>query len=178
MIVSGTVLSIDRANIDTDQIIPARHLTRIDSTGMGEFLFDGLPEGKELLASRPGAAILVTGENFGCGSSREHAAWALLDRGFKAVVAPSFARIFHENAYNNGLVPVIATPEQRAALATADTMEIDVVNETLRADGGEPISFSLDPLRKKFILQGGFLKYIASKIPEVRAWEATRTADG
>lgn len=174
MIVSGTVLSIDRANIDTDQIIPARHLTRIDSAGMGEFLFDGLPEGKALLATRPGAAILVTGENFGCGSSREHAAWALLDRGFKAVIAPSFARIFHENAYNNGLVPVIVTPEQAAALAKAETMEIDVVNETLRADGGEALSFSLDPLRKQFILQGGFLKYVASKIPEVRAWEAAR----
>lgn len=180
MIVSGTVLSIDRANIDTDQIIPARHLTRIDSTGMGEFLFEGLPEGKELLASRPGAAILVTGENFGCGSSREHAAWALLDRGFKAAIAPSFARIFHENAYNNGLVPIEIAHERIAALAAADTMEIDVVKETLRAfDASGAVlaeeSFSLDPLRKKFVLQGGFLKYVASKIPEVRAWEAART---
>lgn len=187
MIVSS-VLSIDRANIDTDQIIPARHLTRIDSTGMGEFLFEGLPGGKEMLATRPDAEILVTDENFGCGSSREHAAWALCDRGFKAVIAPSFARIFNENAYNNGLAPITIAHEQLAALAGADTMEIDVVNETLRAfdaDGkpitvpganGDVVSFALDPLRKDFILHGGFLKYIASKIPEVRAWEAAHAS--
>jgi 3-isopropylmalate/(R)-2-methylmalate dehydratase small subunit len=174
MIVAGDVLAIWRPNIDTDQIIPAHHLTRIDSAGMGEHLFEGMPDGAQLLATRPGAAIVVVDENFGCGSSREHAAWALRDRGFKAVIAPSFARIFHENAYNNGLVPVVVPPQTAAQLAAARTMEIDVVNEALRADGGPPIAFALDPLRKHFILGGGFLGYLAAKIPQIRAWEAAR----
>ncbi|HYZ15676.1 MAG TPA: 3-isopropylmalate dehydratase small subunit [Candidatus Acidoferrum sp.] len=174
MIVAGDVLAIWRPNIDTDQIIPAQHLTRIDAEGMGEHLFEGMPDGAALLGSRPGAAILVVDENFGCGSSREHAAWALRDRGFKAVIAPSFARIFHENAYNNGLVPVVVPRETAEQLAAAKRIEIDVVNETLRADDGPPIAFSLDPLRKQFILGGGFLGYLAAKIPQIRAWEAAR----
>jgi 3-isopropylmalate/(R)-2-methylmalate dehydratase small subunit len=174
MMVQGTVLPIPRANIDTDQIIPAHYLTRIDADGMGEHLFEGMPDGASLLASRPGATIIVTGENFGCGSSREHAAWALLGRGFRAVIAPSFARIFHENAYNNGVVPVILPQETVDELMGARTIAIDVAGETLRADGGEPIPFALDPLRKQFVLGGGFLKYLNAKIPAVRAWEAAR----
>ncbi len=116
----------------------------------------------------------MTGENFGCGSSREHAAWALLGRGFRAVIAPSFARIFHENAYNNGVVPVILPQETVDELMGARTIAIDVERETLRADGGAPIAFALDPLRKQFVLGGGFLKYLHAKIPAVRAWEAAR----
>ncbi len=174
MIVEGTILPIPRANIDTDQIIPAHYLTRIDTDGMGEHLFEGMPDGAKLLALHPDASIVVTGENFGCGSSREHAAWALLGRGFKAVIAPSFARIFHENAYNNGVVPVILPQETVDELMGARTIAIDVDGETLRADGGEPISFELDPLRKQFVLGGGFLNYLNAKIPAVRAWEAAR----
>ena len=174
MIVTGTVLPILRANIDTDQIIPAHYLTRIDADGMGEHLFEGMPDGADLLARHPGAAVIVTGENFGCGSSREHAAWALLGRGFRAVIAPSFARIFHENAYNNGVVPVILPQATVDALMSARTIAIDVAGETLRADGGEAISFALDPLRKQFVLGGGFLKYLHARIPTVRAWEAAR----
>jgi 3-isopropylmalate/(R)-2-methylmalate dehydratase small subunit len=174
MIVDGTVLPIPRANIDTDQIIPAHYLTRIDADGMGEHLFEGMPDGAGLLALHPGAAIIVTGENFGCGSSREHAAWALLGRGFRAVIAPSFARIFHENAYNNGVVPVILPQDTVDALMSARTIAIDVAGETLRADGGEQIAFALDPLRKQFVLGGGFLRYLNAKIPTVRAWEAAR----
>jgi len=174
MIVEGTILPIPRANIDTDQIIPAHYLTRIDTDGMGEHLFEGMPDGAKLLALHPDASIVVAGENFGCGSSREHAAWALLGRGFKAVIAPSFARIFHENAYNNGVVPVILPPETVDELMGARTIAIDVDGETLRADGGEPISFELDPLRKQFVLGGGFLNYLNAKIPAVRAWEAAR----
>lgn len=174
MIVTGDVLGIWRPNIDTDQIIPAHYLTRIDAEGMGEHLFEGMPDGTRILASRPGAAILVVDENFGCGSSREHAAWALRDRGFKAVIAPSFARIFHENAYNNGLVPVVVPRETAEQLAAAKRIEIDVARETLRADDGPTIAFSLDPLRKQFVLGGGFLPYLAAKIPQIRAWEAAR----
>jgi 3-isopropylmalate/(R)-2-methylmalate dehydratase small subunit len=171
MIVEGPVLGIARANVDTDQIIPAHYLTRIDEAGMGEHLFEGMPDGAKFLTSKPDATILVARENFGCGSSREHAAWALKDRGFRAVIAPSFARIFHENAYNNGVVPIIVPAETVEALLGAERIRIDVAGETLSADGGPPIAFALDPLRKQFVLGGGFLNYLATKIPTVRAWE-------
>ncbi len=174
MIVEGSVLAIDRANIDTDQIIPARFLSGIDRKGVGEHLFEGLPGGDALLASRPGAPILVTRENFGCGSSREHAVWALQDRGFRAVVAPSFARIFQENAYIGGMIPVVVAPEHIDALIGAQRMWIDADGETLRADGGEPIAFSLDPLRKRFILEGGFYDFLNAKIPQIRSWLEAR----
>jgi 3-isopropylmalate/(R)-2-methylmalate dehydratase small subunit len=174
VIVEGSVLPVRHANIDTDQIIPARYLTRIDTGGMGEHLFEGMPDGATLLAEHPGASIVVARENFGCGSSREHAAWALLGRGFKAVIAPSFARIFEENAYTNALVPVVVPAAVAEELMSAKHIVIDVAAETLRADGGEPVSFSLDPLRKQFVLGGGFLQYLNARIPSIRAWEAAR----
>src|SRR5580658_8821731 len=105
-IVRVETLCIDRANIDTDQIIPARYLTGISKSGLGQHLFLGMPGGPEMLAAHPEAKVIVARENFGCGSSREHAVWALQDRGFKAVIAPSFGRIFHENAYANGVIPI------------------------------------------------------------------------
>src|SRR5579875_2980047 len=138
-VVKVRTLCIDRPNIDTDQIIPARFLTGISKTGLGEYLFLGMPGGKEMLEAHPDANAVVARENFGCGSSREHAVWALTDRGFKAVIAPSFGRIFEENAYANGLIPV-----------------------------------ALDPLRKRFILEGGFMEWISTKIELVRRWEAQR----
>jgi 3-isopropylmalate/(R)-2-methylmalate dehydratase small subunit len=174
VIVEGSVLPVRNANVDTDQIIPARYLTRIDADGMGEHLFEGMPDGARLLAEHPGASIVVAAENFGCGSSREHAAWALLGRGFKAVIAPSFARIFEENAYTNALVPVVVAPAVVEQLFGARHIVIDVAAETLRADGGDPVSFSLDPLRKQFVLGGGFLQYLNARIPSIRAWEAAR----
>jgi len=175
MIVSGSVLPIDRANIDTDQIIPARFLTGITKSGLGQYLFSGLPGGAEMLAAHAGASILVTRENFGCGSSREHAAWALVDHGIKAVIAPSFARIFHENAYNNAVVPVVLSPEEVEKAMHASSITIDVAAETLTLDDGTVMKFQLDPLRKQFIIGGGFMRYLESKIPQIRAWEAART---
>jgi 3-isopropylmalate/(R)-2-methylmalate dehydratase small subunit len=172
MIIEGNILAIPRANIDTDQIIPAHHLTSIDEAGMGQYCMSGMPDGPAMLASVPDAAILVTGENVGCGSSREHAAWALRDRGFRAVIAPSFARIFLENAYNNAIVPIVIDPAQLDRFAAAKQATIDVDNQTVRLDGGEPIRFELDELRKAFIVGGGFLPYLASKIDKVRQWEA------
>lgn len=171
MIISGNVLAIDRPNIDTDQIIPAHFLTGIDASGLGAQCMSGMPDGPAQLARVPDANIMVVGENFGCGSSREHAAWALRERGFQAIVAPSFARIFLENAYNNALVPVIIEPARLAEFAAATRATIDVDNETISIDNGEPIAFALDPLRKAFITGGGFLPYLASKIPLVRAWD-------
>lgn len=173
MIVEGKILAIPHANIDTDQIIPAHYLTTIDMAGLGIHALSGMPDGARHLARVPDAAILVTGENFGCGSSREHAVWALRDRGFSAVIAPSFARIFSENAYNNGLVPVTIDPSMLARASVAQRAWIDVINETLILDESEAISFRLDPLRKEFILGGGFLPYLAAKIPQIREWERT-----
>src|SRR6185503_6260929 len=114
-VISGVVAALDRANVDTDQIIPKQFLKRIERTGFGEFLFYDwrfLPEGRadpSFPLNNPryaSASILVTGRNFGCGSSREHAPWALLDYGFRAIIAPSFADIFANNCLKNGLVPV------------------------------------------------------------------------
>jgi 3-isopropylmalate/(R)-2-methylmalate dehydratase small subunit len=174
MIVAGPVLPIPRPNIDTDQIIPARYLTTIDDTGMGEFAFSGMTGGPQLVKEHPGAVVLVTGENVGCGSSREHAVWALQGIGIKAVVAPSFARIFHENCYMNGVVPVIVDEALISRFAAAKTIAVDVQNETVQADDDAPIPFKLDPARKPFALGGGFLKYLNGKIPAIRAWEKTR----
>jgi 3-isopropylmalate/(R)-2-methylmalate dehydratase small subunit len=174
MIVRGSVLPIPRANIDTDQIIPAKHLTTIDDSGMGQYCFDGMVDGKEILAKYPGAAIWVAGENVGCGSSREHAAWALLGIGIKAVVAPSFARIFLENCYMNGLVPVVVDAALIPRFAAAQTIAIDVDSQTVQADDDAPVHFELDPARKAFVMGGGFLKYLHAKIPQIRAWEAAR----
>lgn len=174
MILAGSVLPIPRANIDTDQIIPAHFLTTIDEAGMGEHVFDGMPGGRELLAQHAGATIWVAGENVGCGSSREHAVWALAGAGFRAVIAPSFARIFHENCYTNGLVPVIVDAALIPRFAAAKRITIDVDAETVQADDDAPVAFALDPARKPFILGGGFLKFLAGKIPAIRAWDAAR----
>jgi len=174
MILSGQPLPLRRANVDTDQIIPARYLTGIDTEGLGEHLFTGMAGGAELLADSPGATIVVAGENFGCGSSREHAAWALTARGFRAVIASSFARIFLENAYTNAIVPVVVPDGMIEEFARARSITIDVTRQTVRADDAAPVSFELDELRKQFILGGGFLPYLASKIDAVRAWEHAR----
>jgi len=170
MIVEGKVLPVDRANVDTDQIIPAFLLTGITSTGLGVHLFKGMTGGPDLLAAHPDASIVVTRENFGCGSSREHAAWALADRGIRAVVAPSFARIFQENAYNNGVAPVTVDAAEIDALLAAPSLKIDLEAETLTTPEGRAIKFSLDPLRKRFLLEGGYLDFLANKRDAVRSW--------
>ena len=123
----GIVAPLDRPNVDTDQICPAQFLKRIERTGFGQFLFHSwrfLPDGSPNPAfelNTPGyqvASILVTGRNFGCGSSREHAVWALQDYGFRAVIASSFAEIFHKNCFQNGMCPVLLAEEQVAAIMT------------------------------------------------------------
>jgi 3-isopropylmalate/(R)-2-methylmalate dehydratase small subunit len=168
--IDGMVAALDRANVDTDQIISAHRLTGIDTAGLGQYLFASMPGGPALLAANPDATILVTRENFGCGSSREHAVWALQDRGFRAVIAPSFARIFEENAYNRGVAPITVSAGNIEALLKAERIAIDLEKETLRADGGEAIGFTLDPLRKRFLLEGGYLEFLASRVAGVRSW--------
>jgi 3-isopropylmalate/(R)-2-methylmalate dehydratase small subunit len=173
MIVTGRVLPLDRANIDTDQIVPARHLVGLAVDHLGSVALTGMPESEELLAAHVDAKIIVARENFGCGSSREHAVWALQRRGIKIVVASSFARIFGENAYNNGLVPVVVPESEIEELLTHTHLTIDVAAEHI-ALPQRKIPFSLDPLRKSY-LAGGFLKFMENSIPEVRAWEAARS---
>jgi 3-isopropylmalate/(R)-2-methylmalate dehydratase small subunit len=172
MSLQGNVLPVDRANVDTDQIIPAFLLSGITSVGLGVHLFKGMPGGPDLLAAHPDASIVVTRENFGCGSSREHAAWALADRGFRTVVAPSFARIFAENAYNNGIAPVVVDANEIDALMAATSLTIDLEAETLTAPDGRVLQFALDPLRKRFLLEGGYLDFLAGKRDAVRTWLA------
>ena len=172
----GRVLPLDRANVDTDQIIPAHNLTGVESKGLGKHLFTGMTGGPELLAKYDGATVVVARENFGCGSSREHAAWSLADRGFTAVVAPSFARIFHENAYNNGIAPIVVDASEIDALLASPELKIDLEAQTLVKNDGGTVTFELDPLRKSFLLSGGYLAFLHSKIPDVRSWLARRGA--
>ena len=136
--VTGRVAVLDRADVDTDQIIPKQFLKRIERTGYGEFLFYDWRKDPEFELNRPeaaGASILVTGRNFGCGSSREHAAWALQDYGFEVVVAPSFGDIFAGNAAQIGLLTVALPEEQVRELAAASELTVDLESLTIAADG-------------------------------------------
>jgi 3-isopropylmalate/(R)-2-methylmalate dehydratase small subunit len=174
MIIKGKALSVLNSNIDTDQIIPARHLTGIVKTGLGIYLFEDVPNNPLDAIEHEDSKVILTLENFGCGSSREHAVWAIQDRGFQAVVAASFARIFEENCYNNGLVPVKLTEVEIQEIAKATSeIEIDVDNQILKVADTE-YKFELDELKKEFILKGGFMKFLDTKVPEIRKWAETR----
>ena len=150
-IIHGGVTVLDRADVDTDQIIPKQFLKRVERTGFGEFLFYDWAEepGWEL----PKNPILVTGRNFGCGSSREHAPWALEDYGFEAVVAPSFASIFYSNCTKIGLLPVPIPEDEVRALMQAGEAEIDLEAQLVRFDGRE-VSFEIDPDIKYRLMNG------------------------
>jgi 3-isopropylmalate/(R)-2-methylmalate dehydratase small subunit len=154
---TGRVAVLDRADVDTDQIIPKQFLKRIERTGYGEFLFYDWRQEPGFELDRPqyaGATILVSGRNFGCGSSREHAAWALQDYGFEVILAPSFGDIFAANAAQIGLV-TIALPEQQVrALAAAAELTVDLEALTIAASDGETVSFDFDPFRRHKLLNG------------------------
>lgn len=158
-----------RANIDTDQIIPKQFLKRIERTGYGAFLFydwrylsDGTPISDFVMNDKrfKGSSILVAGANFGCGSSREHAPWSLLDYGFRVVVAPGFADIFYNNSLKNGLVPVILPEPDVAEIAArgeADpgyTLTVDLENQSVSATDGFQRTFEIDPFRKHCVMNG------------------------
>jgi len=149
--VTGPVATLDRANVDTDQIIPKQFLKRVERTGFGEFLFyDWIRDGEIELAPNP---ILVAGRNFGCGSSREHAPWALEDFGFEAIVAPSFADIFYSNCTKIGLLPAILDEEHCRAVAAAGEARIDVDDETVTCAAGV-FRFAVEPDVKNRLLNG------------------------
>lgn len=157
------VMPLDRVNVDTDQIIPKQFLKRIERTGYGEFLFFDWRQDKsfELNDARyRGAQILVTAKNFGCGSSREHAAWALADYGFRCVIAPSFADIFHSNAGKNGILLVTLPEDQvqtllnRAAQTPHYHLTVSLEDQTVKDEEGFSASFTVDPFRRYCLLEG------------------------
>jgi 3-isopropylmalate/(R)-2-methylmalate dehydratase small subunit len=158
--VVGRVAVLDRADVDTDQIIPKQFLKRIERTGYGEFLFfDWMKEpGFEL--RRPeaeGAQILLAGRNFGCGSSREHAAWALQDYGFDVVIAPSFGDIFRTNALKIGLVPIVLEAgevQSLMQLASTGPIGVDLEAQEITAPDGRVIPFDFDPFARECLLEG------------------------
>ena len=174
--ITGTVSVLDRDDVDTDQIIPKQFLKRVERTGFGEFLFyDWAKEpGWEL----PVNQILVTGRNFGCGSSREHAPWALEDYGFKAVVAESFADIFKSNCTKCGLLPVQLEAHQVRAIMAVGHCQVDLAAQEVRWDGGTA-SFDIDPEIKHRLLNG--LDDIALTLQEdaaIASYEADRERPG
>jgi 3-isopropylmalate/(R)-2-methylmalate dehydratase small subunit len=158
--VTARAAVLDRAHIDTDQIVPKQFLKRIERTGYGEFLFyDWMKEpGFEL--NRPeyeGAKILLTGANFGCGSSREHAAWALQDYGFEVVVAPSFGDIFQTNSVQIGLVPATVPGGELKQLmesAADGELTVDLESETITDPTGRAVAFEIDPFARHCLLNG------------------------
>jgi 3-isopropylmalate/(R)-2-methylmalate dehydratase small subunit len=150
-VISGPVTFLDRADVDTDQIIPKQFLKRVERTGFGEFLFHDWA--KEPGWDLPSTPILVTGRNFGCGSSREHAPWALQDYGFRAIVAPSFADIFYSNCTKIGLLPVALAEPGARELAEAGEGTIDLGAQEVRF-GGRSMAFEIDPEIKHRLLNG------------------------
>ncbi|MEE8460642.1 MAG: 3-isopropylmalate dehydratase small subunit [Acidobacteriota bacterium] len=166
--IKGLVATLDRINVDTDQIIPKQFLKRIEKTGYGQFLFydwrlneDGSPKPDfELNAPQfKGASILLTRDNFGCGSSREHAPWALLDYGFRSILAPSFADIFYNNCFKNGMLPVRLPQDQISELFewvganSGAQLTVDLESQTLSGDSME-YPFEVDPFRRDCLLKG------------------------
>ena len=145
-VIEGAVTDLPRDDVDTDQIIPARYMKRVERTGFGEYCFhEWRAQGLEL----PANPILVAGENFGCGSSREHAPWALEDYGFKAIVAPSFADIFRNNCTKNGLLPIELPADQCRAIAERGRARIDLAAQTI-----DEFRFEIDPEVKHRLLNG------------------------
>jgi 3-isopropylmalate/(R)-2-methylmalate dehydratase small subunit len=167
---TGIVAPLEALNADTDQIIPKQFLKRIERTGYGEFLFfdwryldDGKTPNPDFEMNAPryeGASILLTKDNFGCGSSREHAPWALNDYGIRCVLAPSFADIFFHNCFNNGMLPIILPPETIEALfaevraAEGYRLTVDLAAQTIARLDGSTIAFEVDPFKKDCLLQG------------------------
>lgn len=185
---SGRVAPLDRPNVDTDQIIPKQFLKSILRSGLGKGLFFDwrfLPDGSpnpEFLLNRPeyqGVSILLARDNFGCGSSREHAPWALKDYGFQVVIAPSFADIFYNNTFKNGMLLIRLSPEQvedlfqKAQSAEGLTLHVDLEQLQLSDGKGWSTTFELDPFRRKFLLEGlDDIGLTLQQEPEITAYEA------
>lgn len=190
---TATAAPLRAENVDTDQIIPARFLTAVTKQGMGDGLFaswrfqpDGSPRA-EFVLNRPehrGARILIAGRNFGSGSSREHAIWALAEYGFRCVITPGFADIFHSNSLKNGLLPITlpeAVVDRLLRLVECEPsteLTIDLGTQTVTTPGGERLGFEIDPFRRLCLLGGvDDLGYLLSKADAIARFEARHAAD-
>jgi 3-isopropylmalate/(R)-2-methylmalate dehydratase small subunit len=184
---TSSAVLLPKDDIDTDQIIPARYLVTTKKEGLGEHLFTDwryLPAGEadpDFALNQPsaeGANVLVVGENFGCGSSREHAPWALVEWGFRAVIARSFADIFRANALKNGLLPIIVEEQVHAEIIEtlaehSDTeVTIDLLNQRVTLSSGLEVEFPIDPFAKRILMEGiDEIGYIRSFEDEIKAYE-------
>ncbi len=185
---TSRIIPLPMNDVDTDQIIPARFLKAINKEGMGDNLFadwrynaDGSPK-TEFVLNKPeakGAQILLAGDNFGCGSSREHAPWALTGYGFRAVISTSFADIFRNNALKNGLLPIVVDPGTHADLldlveeSPQAQMVVDLASQTVTLPGGKAVSFPIDGFSKTCLLNGvDELGYLLSFEEKIAAYEA------
>lgn len=188
-VVKSVVAPLDRKNVDTDQIISKEFLKRIERTGFGQFLFyhwrydaNG-NEISDFVLNKPeykSAKILVAQENFGCGSSREHAPWAILDYGFNVVIAPSFADIFHNNCFKNGILPIKLTVEEcdeilAKGLEKPYTLEVNLEKQTVTGEDGKVYRFDIDPYYKEMLLNGWDEIALTFKYEDaIAAYEAKR----
>ena len=174
-VIEGEVSVLDRADVDTDQIIPKQFLKRVERTGFGEFLFyDWIRDGEIELEPNP---ILVTGPNFGCGSSREHAPWALQDFGFQAIIAPSFGDIFYGNCTKVGLLPVILDKSDCRAIAEAGAARIDLDDQTVDSAAGV-VRFEIDEHLKHRLVHGlDDIGVTLQNVGAIDAFEASGGAD-
>ena len=193
---------LDRANVDTDAIIPKQFLKSIKRSGFGPNLFDawryldqgepGIDNGKrplnpDFVLNQPryrGATVLLARENFGCGSSREHAPWALMDYGFQAVIAPSFADIFYNNCLKNGLLPIVLDAQivdrlfDEVEAREGYRLAVDLESQTVSTPDGEAFSFQIDPFRKHCLMNGlDEIGLTLEHADEIRAYEAKRRAE-
>ncbi len=191
--VSGPAVPLDRVDVDTDQIIPKQFLKRIERTGYGDVLFydwrylaDGSPDPGFVLNREEyqGAPILLAGRNFGCGSSREHAAWALSDFGIRVVIAPSFADIFRSNCFQNGLLPALLPEDEVEALMERVRKRPDTVvtvsleERRIRDDAGFDAAFEVDPFRRECLLEGlDDIGLALRHLDEIEAFESARTVE-
>jgi 3-isopropylmalate/(R)-2-methylmalate dehydratase small subunit len=165
---SSRVVCVPQENIDTDQIIPARFLKVTDKVGIGAHLFEDRPE----FQVKKGSQVLVAGNNFACGSSREHAVWALADFGFKAVISTSFADIFRQNALKNGLLPIVVDAKTHALLKPDTLVTVDLASQTLSIEGGPTVTFPIDSFSKTCILENlDELGYILKHDSAIAAFE-------
>jgi 3-isopropylmalate/(R)-2-methylmalate dehydratase small subunit len=183
-VIEGAVAALDRANVDTDQIVPKQFLKRIERSGFGEFLFwdwfrePGFPLNR---IEFHGAPILAAGRNFGSGSSREHAAWALQDYGYQAIVAPSFSDIFRSNCTKIGLLPVeLPEADVRELIERApEPARIDLASQTVTLPSGREVQFEIDPHVKERLLNGwDEIALTENRMAEIESYEATREREG
>ncbi|MEY4683628.1 MAG: hypothetical protein RLZ25_87 [Pseudomonadota bacterium] len=196
--INSRVIPLDRANVDTDAIIPKQFLKSIKRSGFGVYLFDewryldrgepdmdctNRPRNPDFVLNKPSAyraRILLTRENFGCGSSREHAPWALEDYGFRVLIAPSFADIFYNNCFKNGILPIIldsATVDHlfQEATGIGYQIEVDLPSQTITTKFGEKIHFEIEPTRKHRLLNGlDDIGLTLQRAEEISAYEARR----